>query len=48
MNIARTLKEAEIRLENGYSRSRIVDFVVTHTNNDTQANMVLKRVFKVK
>lgn len=29
---------------NGYSQSRLVDYVYKHANNDTQATAILKKI----
>jgi len=33
--------EAEVKLRNGWSMSRIIDFVFQNANNDAQANKIL-------
>ena len=33
--------EAEVKLRNGWSMSRIIDFVFQNANNDVQANKIL-------
>jgi len=33
--------EAEVKLRNGWSMSRIIDYVFQNANNDTQANKIL-------
>lgn len=46
MNIQKLLSEAEVKYYNGYSQSRLVDFVFQNANNDTQANFVLNKILK--
>jgi len=38
--------EAETKWINGYSQSRLVDFVFENSNNDTQATKILNRILK--
>jgi hypothetical protein len=41
MNVQTLLQEAEVKYTNGYSQSRIVDFVYENANNETQAEKIL-------
>jgi hypothetical protein len=41
MNIQTLLQEAQVKYTNGYSQSRIVDFVYENANNETQAEKIL-------
>lgn len=38
--------QAETKWINGYSQSRLVDFVFENSNNDTQATKILNRILK--
>jgi len=38
--------EAETKWINGYSQSRLVDFVFENSNNDTQATKILNQILK--
>ena len=41
MTIYKLSIEAEVKLRNGWSMSRIIDYVFQNANNDTQANKIL-------
>tara|TARA_R100001510_G_C7448806_1_gene74679 strand:+ start:93 stop:230 length:138 start_codon:yes stop_codon:yes gene_type:complete len=41
MKLQTLLQEANFRYTNGYSQSRIVDFVYENANNETQAEKIL-------
>ncbi len=41
MNLQTLLQEAQIKYTNGYSQSRIVDFVFKNANNKIQAEKIL-------
>jgi len=41
MKLQTLLEEANFRYTNGYSQSRIVDFVYENANNETQAEKIL-------
>ena len=46
MTLQKLFQEAKIRYYNGYSQSRLIDFVFQNTNNDTQAKIILLKIFK--
>jgi len=46
MTFQELFSEAQVRYYNGYSQSRLVDFVFTNTNNDTQATFILNKILK--
>jgi hypothetical protein len=46
MNIQKLLSVAEVKYYNGYSKSRLVDFVFSNANNDTQATFILNKILK--
>ena len=48
MRIQSLLQEAANKLSNGYSESRLVQFVFENANNDTQAKIVLQNVLNCK
>ena len=43
--IAQLFSEAESLFANGYSRSRLVEFVFNNANNDAQAEYILDEIF---
>ena len=46
MTFQQLFSEAQVRFINGYSQSRLVDFVFENSNNDTQANFILNKILK--
>tara|TARA_R110000787_G_scaffold60952_1_gene138259 strand:- start:855 stop:995 length:141 start_codon:yes stop_codon:yes gene_type:complete len=44
MNIQELFSEAEAKYYNGYSESRLVDFVFGNANNDAQAAFILSKI----
>jgi hypothetical protein len=46
MTFQKLFLEAQAKFNNGYSESRLVDFVFTNSNNDTQANKILNEILK--
>ncbi len=46
MTLQKLFLEAETKWINGYSQSRLVDFVFENANNDTQATKILNRILK--
>ena len=46
MSLQKLFQEAQNRYYNGYSESRLVDFVYQNANNDTQAEIILNKIFK--
>ena len=46
MNKQILLEEAQVRYSNGYSKSRIVDYVFENANKDTQAKKILSVIFQ--
>ena len=46
MTFQKLFLEAQVKFINGYSQSRLVDFVFTNANNDTQANKILNKILK--
>jgi len=47
MTLQQLLQEAQNRYANGYSESRLVDFVYQNANNKKQAIKILKVVLKL-
>ena len=45
MKFQQLFLEAESKLFNGYSRSRLVEFVFNNANNDVQAEFILNKIF---
>ena len=48
MTLQQLFKEAQNKWINGYSQSRLVDFVFTNAKNNTQANKILSKVLRNK
>jgi hypothetical protein len=48
MTLQQLFKEAQTKWINGYSESRLVDFVFSNAKNDTQANKILSKVLRNK
>tara|TARA_R100000329_G_scaffold45148_1_gene42294 strand:+ start:7071 stop:7250 length:180 start_codon:yes stop_codon:yes gene_type:complete len=46
MTLQKLLEEAQNRYHNGYSESRLVDFVFENANNETQAEIILWKILK--
>ena len=46
MTLQQLFQEAQTRFNNGYSQSRLVDFVFQNANNDTQAIKILNKILK--
>lgn len=46
MSLQQLYQEALIKYINGYSQSRLVDFVLTYAKNDTQATKILNKILK--
>tara|TARA_Y100001938_G_scaffold131977_1_gene189693 strand:- start:116 stop:256 length:141 start_codon:yes stop_codon:yes gene_type:complete len=46
MTLQQLFEEAQNRYFNGYSESRLVDFVYQNANNDTQAEKILNKILK--
>lgn len=46
MTLQKLFQEAQNRYFNGYSESRLVDFVYQNANNDTQAEKILNKILK--
>ena len=46
MKLQQLFEEAKNKYFNGYSESRLVDFVYENSNNDTQAEIILWKIFK--
>ncbi|QDP51729.1 MAG: hypothetical protein Unbinned92contig1003_42 [Prokaryotic dsDNA virus sp.] len=46
MTLQKLLQEAQNRYNNGYSQSRLVDFVFANAKNLTQANKILTIILK--
>ncbi len=44
MKFQQLFLEAESKLFNGYSQSRLVDFVFKNANNDIQAEFILNKL----
>lgn len=44
MTLQKLYAVAQNNLENGWSNSRIVQFVFENANNEAQANSILKRI----
>ncbi len=48
MTFQKLFAEAQVKYYNGYSQSRLVDFVFTNSNNDKQATIILNKILKSK
>ena len=46
MTLQQLFQEAQNRYNNGYSQSRLVDFVFANAKNLTQANKILSKILK--
>ena len=46
MQLQQLFQEAQTRFNNGYSQSRLVDFVFQNANNETQAIKILNKILK--
>jgi len=46
MTLQQLFQEAQTKWINGYSQSRLVDFVFANAKNDTQANKILSKILK--
>ena len=46
MTLQQLFQEAQTRFNNGYSESRLVDFVYQNANNETQAIKILNKILK--
>ena len=46
MSLQQLFQEAQNRYLNGYSQSRLVDYVYQNANNDTQAEKILNKILK--
>ena len=46
MTLQQLFQEAQNRYSNGYSQSRLVDYVYQNANNDTQAEKILNKILK--
>ena len=46
MTLQQLFQEAQNRYNNGYSQSRLVDFVFVNAKNLTQANKILSKILK--
>ena len=46
MTFQTLFSEAQSRYYNGYSQSRLVDFVFTNANNDKQATIIINKILK--
>ena len=44
MTLQQLFEEAKNRYANGYSESRLVDFVYKNANNEKQANKILNKI----
>tara|TARA_R110000737_G_scaffold248716_1_gene258656 strand:- start:10 stop:153 length:144 start_codon:yes stop_codon:yes gene_type:complete len=44
MKLQKLFLEAQNKWNNGYSQSRLVDFVYTNSNNDKQASVILNKI----
>jgi hypothetical protein len=46
MKLQQLFQEAQNRFNNGYSESRLVDFVFANAKNEAQANVILRKILK--
>ena len=46
MSLQQLFQEAKNRYQNGYSESRLVDYVFLNANNETQATKILNKILK--
>jgi hypothetical protein len=46
MSLQQLFQEAQNRYQNGYSESRLVDYVFQNANNETQATKILNKILK--
>jgi hypothetical protein len=44
MSLQQLFQEAQNRYQNGYSESRLVDYVFLNANNKTQATKILNKI----
>jgi len=44
MSLQQLFQEAQNRYQNGYSESRLVDYVYQNANNDKQATKILNKI----
>jgi len=44
MTLQQLFQEAQSRYQNGYSESRLVDYVFLNANNKTQATKILNKI----
>jgi len=48
MTLQELFQEAQTKWINGYSESRLVDFIFSNAKNDTQANKILSKILRNK